>query len=249
MRCAASLARWLRRPPRWLRRGRHPKARAPPLPGPMIESGARRLRLARVLLAVGLAAAMIAAMVKVRSLAEDDQSSPTGVIAGNNGFTGSRLPDGYRAPDFELTNQDGKTVSMRGLRGGPVLVTFTYSVCEESCPAQLQLIRRAADELGREIPALAISVDPASDTRYSARRFLIEQRVLGQVDFLLGDRRKLARVWKGFGVQPQTKKLDHHARIVLIDADGFQRLGYTPYDVSAGQLAADIKRLEQGIDP
>lgn len=214
----------------------------------MTDGAARKGRLARLMLAVALAGAMVAALAVVRTLA-DSEDPPGDVVAGGNGFAGSRLPEGYRAPDFELTDQDGATVRMRELRGRSALVTFTYSVCEESCPAQLQVMRRAMGELGREIPALAISVDPASDTPESARRFLVEQRVLGQVDFLLGRRRELARVWRGFGVQPQTKTLDHHARIVLIDADGFQRLGYTAYDVTARQLAADVERLESGIDP
>lgn len=165
------------------------------------------------------------------------------------GFAGSLIPQGFRAPDFSLRDQDGNPVSMSDYRGRPLLVTFAYSVCDESCPAQLQLMRRALDDLDEPIPALAISVDPATDTPESARKFLVEQRALDQIDFVLGSRRELAPVWKGFAIQPQTADSEHHARIVLINGAGDQRLGYTVDGVTAEQLAADIRRLSDGIDP
>ena len=136
-------------------------------------------------------------------------------------------------------------MTKKALLGTPTLLTFTYSNCTESCPAQVQLIKQAMDELGREVPAYAFSVDPANDTRTSATRFLAKQRVLGRMDFLLGSRRTLAPVWRGFGVQPQTKALEHHARIVLADSRGFQRVGYSVSDVTPKQLAADYRRLER----
>ena len=58
------------------------------------------------------------------------------------------------------------------LRGRPVVVTFLYSHCDDTCPAQAQVIRGALDELGEDLPALAIAVDPPRDTPDSARAFL-----------------------------------------------------------------------------
>ena len=79
------------------------------------------------------------------------------------------MPQGVRAPDFALKNQDGETVSMRSLRGRPVVVTFLYTTCEDTCPIQAQTVRGALDELGHDVPALAIAVDPPRDTPAAPR--------------------------------------------------------------------------------
>lgn len=159
-------------------------------------------------------------------------------------FSGALLPAGIRAPDFRLTDESGATVTMAGLRGQVVLATFVYSTCDESCGPQLQLVRRSLDELGQDIPTLAISADPRTDTPARARRFLLEQRMLGRSRFLLGDLRRLAPVYDGFFVQPQTDETEHHARLVLIDRRGFQRVGYTLTNARSSGIAADIRRLQ-----
>ena len=43
------------------------------------------------------------------------------------GFAGSLLPDGVRAPGFELTDEREDTIAMRDFRGEPVIVTFLYT--------------------------------------------------------------------------------------------------------------------------
>ena len=80
---------------------------------------------------------------------------------------------------------------MRALRGYPVIVTFLYTNCDDTCPAQAQTVRGALDELGEDIPALAVAVDPPRDTPQSARAFLAEQRATGRLDFVLGSRSEL----------------------------------------------------------
>jgi protein SCO1/2 len=135
---------------------------------------------------------------------------------------------------------------MSDLRGVPAIVTFLYSNCEDSCPAQAQQVKGALNELGRDLPALAISVDPAGDTAQSARAFLSEQRMTGRMRFVLGTRRELRRVWRGYAVQPQLDDLDHSARIVLVDGDGVQRVGYPLGEVTPERLAHDLALLAAG---
>lgn len=53
---------------------------------------------------------------------------------------------------------------MGTLRGKPVAVTFLYTRCVNSCPGQAQIVKGAFAELGHDVPALAISVDPPRDT-------------------------------------------------------------------------------------
>lgn len=160
-----------------------------------------------------------------------------------NGFQGAIMPKGVPAPDFDLRDQDGEPISMRSLRGKPVVVTFLYTTCEDTCPIEAQQVRGALDLLGQDVPALAIAVNPPDDTAQRARRFLLEQRVTGRMDFVLGTRRQLEPVWRGFFIQEKTEKLEHQSRVVLIDADGFQRIGYPGQEATPERLANDLRLL------
>ena len=164
-------------------------------------------------------------------------------------FQGALMPDGVRAPDFELRNQDGDLVSMRELRGKPVIVTFLYTNCEEACPIQAQTVRGALDQLGHDVPALAIAVDPPNDTPENARKFLAEQRATGRIDFVLGSRAELRPVWNGFHIQPQSVTTEHQARFTLVDARGFQRVGYPGSEATPERLANDLRLLEDEASP
>jgi protein SCO1 len=165
-------------------------------------------------------------------------------VADDNTFAGASMPEGLFAPDFELRDQEGERVSMRSLRGRPVIVTFLYTHCEDTCPIQAQTVRGALDDLGHDVPALAIAVDPPNDTPQSARKFLAEQRVTGRLDFVLGSRAQLRPVWDGFGVRPQRITEEHNARITLVDARGIQRVGYPGSEATSERLAHDLRLLE-----
>ena len=134
---------------------------------------------------------------------------------------------------------------MRALRGRPVLVTFLYTTCEDACPAQAQIVRGALDELGHDLPALAIAVDPPRDTPQRAKAFLSEQRALGRLDFVLGSRDELRPLWKGFAIRPQSVTQEHQARFTLVDARGYQRVGYPGSEATPERLAHDLRLLER----
>jgi protein SCO1/2 len=156
---------------------------------------------------------------------------------------GAVRPPGTRMPDFALTNQDGERVTATSLRGRPVVFAFIYSTCRDTCPAQVQTIRGALDELHRDLPVVGISVDPANDTPARAKAFLIKQFMRHRMEFLLGTRAQLAPVWRAFGIQPQTKALEHSAEIVLVDAQGRQRIGFPYAQLTQERLAHDLARL------
>lgn len=160
-------------------------------------------------------------------------------------FEGATMPAGLRAPDFELRNQDGEPVSMRALRGRPVIVTFLYTTCQDSCPIQAQTVRGALDELGHDVPALAVAVDPPRDTPERAQAFLSKQRATGRIDFVLGSRAELRPLWKGFAIQPQSVTQEHQARFTIVDARGFQRVGYPGSEATPERLAHDVRLLER----
>ena len=179
------------------------------------------------------------AFAATRSGKDDDTSTATA------GFEGARMPPGVKAPDFRLQNQDGDTVTMRSLRGGPAVVTFLYTTCEDTCPIQAQTIRGALDQLGHDLPALAIAVDPPRDTPQRAKAFLSEQHALGRIDFVLGSRSELKPLWDGFFIRPQSVTEEHQARITLVDAKGYQRVGFPGSEATPERIAHDLRLLEQ----
>lgn len=198
---------------------------------------ARVLTALFLLAAFALGAVALAGVSRDQPLAED----------GPRRFEGATLPAGLRAPNFVLHDQDGERIRMRELRGEPVIVSFLYTTCEDTCPSQAQQVRAALDELGEDVPAVAVAVDPRRDTPDSARAFLARQRLTGRMDFALGTRDQLAPVWRGFAVEPQRDDLEHTARLVLVDPNGVQRVSYPLDQVTAERLAHDLRLLQAGV--
>jgi protein SCO1 len=158
-------------------------------------------------------------------------------------FAGSLLPKGVRAPDFHLRDQDGKRISMGALRGKPVLVSFLYTTCDNTCPTQAQTAKGALDDLGRDIPFLAVAVDPPRDNPDRARRFISKVRMTGRMHFVLGSRAQLRPLWKGYAIQPQLKNIEHQGRFVLVDRDGMQRVSFPLGQATPELLAHDLRML------
>jgi protein SCO1/2 len=195
----------------------------------------------RVLIALFLIAVFSLGLIWLAAPGDDGDDS---VASGSSRFEGAIMPKGLKAPDFTLKNQDGDTISMRAFRGEPVIVTFLYTTCEDTCPVQAQTIRGALDELGEDVPAIAIAVDPPRDTPERARAFLSEQRALGRLDFVLGTRAELSKLWDGYYVRPQSVTQEHQARFTLVDKRGFQRVGYPGFEATSERIAHDIRLLQ-----
>lgn len=190
-------------------------------------------RLKLVLIAVFACALAAIAGVWVAALSRDaPQDAP--------GWAGSLRPPGASVPDFALRDQDGRIVRPPS---ETAVYTFLYSTCDDTCPLQVQQIRGALDDLGRDVPVIGISVDPANDTPRRAQAFLLEQSMTGRMHFLLGDREELGPVWRAFGVQPQEDGLEHSAYVVLVDGTRRQRIGFPVGALTADGLRADLARL------
>lgn len=197
----------------------------------------------RVALALFTLCACAVAAVAGVFLASAQTGEPTTAAVAPNGFAGAIRPPGTRMPAATLRDQDGRSVTLDRRREGPVVVTFVYATCEDTCPAQVQAIRGALDEYGRDVPVLGISVDPANDTAARAKRFVNEQRMTGRMRFLLGSEAELAGVWRAFGIAPQRGAEDHSAYTVIVDGAGRQRIGFPFSGLTSDGLAQDLARL------
>jgi protein SCO1 len=194
----------------------------------------------------GVAAlAAVFAVVGLSHLGENDGRPATLADSAKSPFLGATMPPGVHAPDFKLTDENGRTVSMAQYRGRPVVVTYLYTHCTDTCPLTAQMIRGALDDLGHDVPALAVTVDPFRDTQASARSFLKRQHVAGRIRFVLGTRREMQPVWKGFAIQPQLPESEHQAVITLVDKRGMQRVADAVSNTNPEQLAHDVRVLER----
>ena len=202
---------------------------------------------ARLRLALMVAATLVlAACAGVLLFAGGDDDATAGA---GGAFAGAQRP-AIPPQDFTLRDQDGRRVRLSAYRGRVVVLTFLYSTCRDTCPVTASQIRGALDALGSDVPAFAVSVDPANDTPQSAKRFLLDRRLSGgRMRFLLGTRAQLAPVWRAYGISPQGDEGDdgafeHSAYVLLIDRRGRQRVSF-PFDkLTPEGLAGDIRRLQ-----
>ncbi|MGH2979585.1 MAG: SCO family protein [Solirubrobacterales bacterium] len=198
-----------------------------------------------VLVVVGLLALTGTIVAAIAASSEDDE--PAAVVEGpQSPFEGAVRPQALSG-DFSLRNQDGDLVRVADLRGKVVVITPTYTTCEESCPVAVQQVRGAIDDLDAgdrdRVRAFALSVDPDNDTPDRAQEFLLSRRVRGYLDYLLGTRRELQPVWRKYGFAPQTETREHNSYVVLLDGSGRQRVGFPVQFLTPEALAHDIELL------
>ena len=185
-----------------------------------------------------------AAAVAARAVAENAQAS--------TGFDGALLPRGVSAPDFTLTDQSGRRVSLGQYRGRVAILTFLSTTCQETCPLIAQQIRGALDELGahppRPIPVLIVSGNPAADTPTAVSRFLSEAALNGRVEYLTGTPAELRAVWRAYGIVPSqlgNAESPHAAAVLLIDHAGQKRDLFQVEQLTPEGLVHDIRKLER----
>ncbi len=210
----------------------------------------------RILL-LGLATAVVLAFALVLILDRPAtrpqagaSATATGPVAADasSGFDGALLPGAVSAPNFTLTDQHGRRVSLGQYRGRVTILTFLSPACQPTCPLIAQQIRGALDELGAHpTPALIVSADPAADTRAAVRRFLGEAALSGRVEYLDGTLSELRPVWRAYGIVPSLlgeADSPHAASVLLIDRSGQKRDLFQVEELTPEGLAHDVRKLE-----
>ena len=190
-------------------------------------------------------------VVKTLASGGTEQSLATGPPPGP--YRGSEPPARIFAPDFVLKSYRGKVVRMRSLRGKVVLVTFLDTDCKTKCPLIASVVGGGLGLLSsddrRQVMPLALTVNPASDTPTSVRKFLRDRHALG-LDFLIGTSRQMRPVWRAFHIvaAAETGKADVHSADVRV----FNRSGewvstlHLPPDLTAENLAHDMRLAMRG---
>lgn len=129
---------------------------------------------------------------------------------------------------FELTDQNGRTVTERDLKGRPFLVFFGFTRCPDICPTTLFEVSEIMRALGKDadrVGALFITVDPERDTPAALKDYLssFDPHLAG----LTGEPAAVAAVAKAYRVYFKKVPLDqggytmdHTAIVYLMDKEG-----------------------------
>jgi protein SCO1 len=156
------------------------------------------------------------------------------------------------APAFDLIDQQGQPVTLAGLTGKAVALTFLYTSCPDICPVITNKFGFVHDALGEKAQAVvfaAITVDPERDTPARLRQYLDAQGLAGKMMFLTGDRGQLETVWSAYHIlvarssQDQaTYTVTHSDAVYLLDKAGRLRL-LMHTDLAPGDLQRNLESL------
>ena len=167
--------------------------------------------------------------------------------AGSSGLQGSDL-GGTVAPDFTLTDQNGKQTSLSQFKGRPVVLTFLYTHCPDQCPLTAERLHSSMLSLGSDaskVGIVAVSTDPKGDTLQAAQKFTLQHNMQDYWHYLIGTQDKLTPVWTAYNVyaQGQQQSVDHTLAIYIIDKQGHERTFFGGNSFTPDQITTDLKIL------
>jgi protein SCO1/2 len=129
---------------------------------------------------------------------------------------------------FVLTDQDGKTITDKDLKGEPFLVFFGYTHCPDVCPTTLFELSEVLHAMGKDadrLHALFVTVDPDRDTPAVMKDYLssFDPHLRGAT----GEAKTLEQVEKEYRVYAKKVptsngdySMDHTALVYLMDKNG-----------------------------
>lgn len=85
------------------------------------------------------------------------------------------MPAGPAAPDFTLTDQDGKPYTLSAHRGEEIALFFGYTHCPDVCPTTLAALATAKRKLGSRaanFDVVMVTVDPKRDDAATMKRYV-----------------------------------------------------------------------------
>ncbi|TCU66696.1 protein SCO1/2 [Bradyrhizobium sp. R2.2-H] len=150
---------------------------------------------------------------------------------------------------FQLTDQNGKAVTDKSLKGKPTLIFFGYTHCPDVCPTSLFEMSEVLRVMGKDadkVNAVFISVDPERDTPATMKDYL--SSFDPHLEGLSGDPAETAKVISAYRVYAKkvpTKDgdytMDHTALIYLMDRDG---RFVSPFNLkrTPEEAAADLRK-------
>jgi cytochrome oxidase Cu insertion factor (SCO1/SenC/PrrC family) len=148
-------------------------------------------------------------------------------IAGTNGQLDTP------APNFTLTSQAGRQVSLASLRGKVVLMTFLDPVCTTDCPIIAAEMRAADTLLGSRasnVELVAVAANPTYTSIAYTRAFDLQEglNTVPNWLYLTGTLSQLTAVWHQYGIEvedlPAGAMAAHDDIAFVISAKGEEQL-------------------------
>lgn len=143
----------------------------------------------------------------------------------------SSLSGHVKAPDFTLTDQHGKTISLKQLRGKAVVLEFMDPKCTDICPIASHEIAHASRRLGRvdkDTVFLTVNVNEYHNKIADVRAFSKAEGLdnLTNWHFVTGSPSKLKAIWKAYGVAvtpSKTGDVQHSSVMYFISPKGIEK--------------------------
>ena len=150
---------------------------------------------------------------------------------------------------FSLVGANGKPVTDRDFRGRYMLIFFGFTHCPDICPAELQVIAQALEQLGdkaKNVVPIFITLDPERDTPEAMGNYVksFGPNFVG----LTGSTEAIAAAAKAYRVsyaKVENKEsaadysVDHSALVYLMDPEG-RYVTHFSYGLSADQMAEKL---------
>lgn len=199
-------------------------------------------------LLLSLAVLAILALGGCGSSPAQSQESTSGEVQ----FAGAEASPPKAAAPLRLRNYLGEPDDLQSYRGKAVLITFIYTHCPDVCPLIVSHLKTALALLGQQakkVQVIAVSTDPRGDNPKTVAAFLKEHGMAGRMQYLIGSRAELGRVWKDWGIVAKPAKagrdlVEHSALIYGIGASGKITTLY-PANFRPAQLVHDVPLLAE----
>jgi protein SCO1 len=161
-------------------------------------------------------------------------------------FRGAVITPPWSAPEFNLTDHNGRPFKMSDQHGRVVLLYFGYVNCPNECPLTMAHLKLALESLGdraRDVQVIMVSTDPVRDTPQALKDFMehFNPSFLG----LTGTPAELQKAWKNYGVTVEAGGETHSTYLYVIDPAGDVRETFLP-DTEPKDIAGDVDLLLKG---
>lgn len=162
---------------------------------------------------------------------------------------------GAAVPDFTLTGQDGKTVTLSRFQGKVVVLNFVYTRCAlpnfciRSSNNFGTLQTRFRNNLKRDLVLLTITFDPVHDSPEALKTYALKFAADATAwHFLTGSETAIRRVCNLFGEDyfPDEGLMDHSLHTAIIDRQGRLVANIEGNEFTAQQLGDLVQSVMTG---
>jgi cytochrome oxidase Cu insertion factor (SCO1/SenC/PrrC family) len=198
------------------------------VPAPKALASAVATVNARSVAAVGALAVILLGAAPMAAAAANRTADPILALAIEGDSAAMDTP----APGFQLTDQNGRPVSLASLHGKVVVMTFLDPVCTTDCPIIGAEFKEAGVLLGsadKNVDLVAIVANPTYRSAEFTQAFDREEGLSTVPNwlYLTGSLSQLTQVWQQYGVAvenlPAGSMTDHSDLAVIIDRSGHIR--------------------------